>query len=157
MKSAMLAIFSFALIGFFAFLYQSIGRLGKEESVALADSVAVNFLICRNAAYGYALLHPEDGEIALAAMSAFLPAGYAPARAWRIQVRDAFLYVWGPASEVEIGAARELVRFAADVGMADNGAVVPRRYATVPLPAFVPAGSLVSVMGLGTDTQDPGP
>ena len=65
--------------------------------------------------------------------------------AYRSRVQDGFCYVYGEASPQEAEAVRQLFRESLAVGLADQGRIVPVLRHPVPVPAFVPNGSIVSV------------
>ena len=147
MKSAMLAIFAVGVVGFFMFL--GWGTQDNRAKEAEAKAVAANFLVFRQAAFALAVERKTSGVITQSELSAALPPGYAGIHHWNARVEASFLYVWGPASDLAVELVRDAVRGSASVGRAVNGSISPKRYNPVPLPNFIGAGSLVSVLGVG--------
>ena len=147
MKSAILAIFAISVVSFFMFLGWENQDKGANE--AAARSVASDFIVFRQASFSVAVERKTSGAITSPELSAALPPGQAGSHPWNARVEGGFLYVWGPASDLAVEIVRDALRGSAAVGRAVNGVISPSRYNPVPLPAFVSAGSLVSVLGVG--------
>lgn len=128
------------LLGLLAILSPSVSY--RDDYAPAAQSVALNYAIYRNAAILYALKHKPNGTISQAVLE--LPDGWHALRAWSARVEGGRCYVYGPASAEEIAAAWELFQGSFAVGRAENGRLMPD--GLTPLPAFVPAGSLASVV-----------
>lgn len=153
MKAALLAVFAMTAVGFFMFLEWETHDRRKADSDA--QTVAVNFMLYRNAAFIAAINKKQNGQILFSELSEHLPSGFPHNHPWKAQVEGAFLYVWGQASDKDIEAARDAARGSAAVGKVENGALAPQKHNAVPLPGFVASGSLASVLGLGFDTETP--
>lgn len=128
------------LLGVMAILSSSVSY--RDEYEPAAKSVALNYAIYRNAAFLYAQRHKPNGAISQAVLD--LPDGWHALRAWSARVEGGRCYVYGPASAEEISAAWELFQGSFAVGRAENGRLTPD--GIVPLPAFIPADSLTSVV-----------
>ena len=116
----------------------------RVERADEGRSVALNYVIYRQAVFLYAHEHQPQGEIFSASLR--LPLGWRALRAWKARVQDGKLYVYGPASEWEIEAARQMLRNSMSVGRAENGRLAPQWGSVVSIPNFVPEGSLTSVI-----------
>jgi len=112
-----------------------------------AQAIAVNYGVFRNEVYLYVFNgHKTTGDIASSSLN--LPTGWTMMRPWKARIEAGCLYVWGPASSGEIEATRTLFWGSQAVGRADGGKLEPGHGGTTPVPAFVPEGSLVSVVGV---------
>lgn len=109
-------------------------------------AIALNYAVYRNAVFRF--VFPDNktsvGDISMASLA--LPVGWTPMRPWAARVENQRLYVWGPASAEEIAAARELFWGSLAIGRADGGHLEPGFGGVTPVPAFIPNGSLVSVV-----------
>lgn len=114
----------------------------RDAFAPAARSVALNYAIFRNAAFLHAQTHKPNGTISPAVLE--LPPEWHALRAWSARVEGGRCYVYGPASAEEIAAARELFQGSFAVGRAENARLTPD--GIVPLPAFIPAGNLASVI-----------
>lgn len=128
------------LLGVMAILSPSVSY--RDDYAPAARSVALNYAVYRNAAFLYALKHKPNGTISQAVLE--LPDGWHALRVWSARVEGGRCYVYGPASAEEIAAAWELFQGSFAVGRAENGRLTPD--GIVPLPAFIPADSLASVV-----------
>lgn len=128
------------LLGVLAILSPSVRQ--RDAYAPAARSVALNYAVFRNAAFLYALEHKPNGTISQADLE--LPDGWRALRSWSARVEGGRCYVYGPASAEETAAARELFQGSFAVGRAENGRLTPD--GIVPLPSFISADSLVSVV-----------
>lgn len=128
------------LLGVMAILSPSVSY--RDDYAPAARSVALNYAVYRNAAFLYALKHKPNGVISQAVLE--LPDGWRALRAWSARMEDGRCYVYGPASAEEIASALELFQGSFAVGRAENGRLTPD--GLTPLPSFIPAGSLASVV-----------
>lgn len=135
------------LLGVLAVLSPSVSH--RDDYAPVARTVALNYAIYRNAAFLYALEHKPNGTISQAVLE--LPDGWHALRAWTARVEGGRCYVYGPASMEEVAAARELFQGSFAVGHAENGRLMPDGLA--PLPAFIPGGSLASVVEVDDETH----
>jgi hypothetical protein len=149
MRTALFGVLLLFLTFYFQYLFQSYAD--RNFSDASNRSVAANFLVYRNTAFAYAVENNSTGNIPFTVLTPSLPGGYLQAANWQAQVIGNVLYVYGPATDQVILAACELARGSPMVGKAENGKIMPQRYNPVSVPAAVPAGSLVSVLGLGRE------
>lgn len=131
---------------FFGFMLGAMAMLAVSHDPApqAYETVAVNYALYRNAAFLYAYSSKKPGTIADSALK--LPAGWVRLRAWQARVQDSRCYVFGPATTGEIAAVRDLFQGSIAVGRAQGGRILPQPHAPVPVPAFVPEGSLISVI-----------
>lgn len=135
-----LAVFGF-MLGVLAMLSQ-IYTLKKEPSF---DSVAINYATYRNAALNYVLKNKSmSGSVADGVLP--LPRGWNRIRQWQTRVEASRCYIYGPASATEIFSVRELFLGSAAVGTASGGYLLPQIKFPIPVPSFVPEGSLVTVI-----------
>lgn len=137
-----LAVFGI-LLGVMALL-QSPTDFSHEESGARA--IAINYAIYRNEVFRHVYGQQGiSGDIALAALD--MPDSWRPLRQWRARVDGGRCYVYGDATAQEIAAVRQLFQGSFALGQANAGRLVPAPvYGTaVPVPGFIPEGSLVSV------------
>lgn len=147
MKAA--AVF-FVLCGLIA-LYFGLFRSGQSREVweAKTQMLAVNFALYRNAAHQYAH-HKQDevlgmSEIPRSAFEEWLPNGWLPMRDWKVRMENRICYVYGPAEPDEIDAVRKLYRGSFALGRAEGGQLVPNHKEDMPIPSFIPNGSMVSM------------
>lgn len=135
MKSLAVYALMLGLLAMFAF-----SEPGAESG--RAESLAVNFALFRNAAWTYAHENPDfTGALPMDGLS--LPHGWTAARPWEARTENGICYVYGPASAEEIADARRVFRNSQAVGYAVAGRLDP---GSLPLPGFIPAGWLVSLM-----------
>lgn len=115
----------------------------KEQDHA----VAVNFATYRRAVNIHALAtlgvsgtidHPILG----------LPSEWVPISPWTNTVTGGRCYVYGPATSGEISATLKLLMGSMAIGTKTNGQFVTSHGIEILLPAFIPEGSLVSVIKL---------
>lgn len=112
-----------------------------------ARAIAVNYGVFRNEVYQYVFGgNKTPGDIVPSSLN--LPSVWVMLRPWKARVEGGCLYVWGPASSGEIEATRDIFWGSQAVGRADGGRLEPGHGGTTPVPAFVPDGSLVSVVGV---------
>lgn len=123
MKAAILAVFAMTTVGFFMFLGWEVHDRRTADSDA--QTVAVSFMQYRNAAFTAAVKKKQEGPLLFSELSEHLPPGFPQNHPWKAQVEGSFLYVWGPASDKDIEAARDVARGSAAVGKAINGALAP--------------------------------
>lgn len=119
----------------------------REREEVAASVVGQNYAVLRNAALlsvFSANPRPGDGDIPVQSLK--LPSGWRALRPWKIRMDGGCCYIFGDASAEEIAAARELLRGSLAVGWAANGRLQPG--GRTPLPNFIPAGSLVSVVAV---------
>ncbi|MBF0482503.1 MAG: type IV pilus biogenesis protein PilM [Desulfovibrionaceae bacterium] len=113
------------------------------------QAVALNFAFFRSAAHQYVFAgHKTPGTVPVGSLQ--LPPGWTMMRAWNAQVAAGYLYIWGVASPDEIAAARNLSWNSYAIGRVSGGVLVPGNGCTTPIPAFVPDGNIVSVIGIGS-------
>ncbi|SDF33648.1 type IV pilus biogenesis protein PilM [Desulfovibrio legallii] len=131
------------LLGVLAVLSAPAGR--RDGYSPEVRAIALNYAIYRNAAFLYVHRNnPPDGTVSQTALD--LPDGWRALRSWAARVNGGRCYVYGSASAEEIAAVRELFRGSLAVGRAENGRLTPD--GLTPLPAFIPADSLVSVVAV---------
>lgn len=128
------------LLGVMAILSPSVSH--RDDYAPAARTIALNYAVYRNAAFLYALKHKPGGTISQSVLE--LPDGWHALRAWSARMEGGYCYVYGPASAEEIAAAWELFQGSFAVGRAENGRLTPD--GLTPLPSFIPAGSLASVV-----------
>lgn len=136
----------------FCMLLGAIAMLGiqlfNSPSGQNVNSIAVNYGIYRNAVFEHAIKNPTAiNTLPLSSLS--LPAGWKAIRAWEHRItagNPRVCYVYGPASMEEINAVRRLFLGSFAVGYKKDGVFFPLHGAQLPLPAFIPDGSLVSVI-----------
>ena len=109
------------------------------------QAIALNYAIYRNEVFRLAFAQPGiSGDIAISALH--LPDSWKPLRGWRARIVNGLCYVYGEASPQEISAVRKLFRGSFALGEASAGKLVPSSsYGSIPVPDFIPNGSLVSV------------
>lgn len=135
MKSLAVYALMLGLLAMFAFSEPS-SDSGRTESLA------VNFALFRNAAWAYAHEHPElTGTLPVDVLP--LPYGWTAVRSWTARTESGVCYVYGPASAEEIADVRRVFHNSETMGTAVDGRLVP---GSVPLPGFIPAGAMVSLM-----------
>lgn len=132
----------FFLLGVVALLRNTTDFSTQEASFR---GVAVNYAIYRNEVFRYVFSHRGvSGDIALSALN--MPQSWRAVRAWRARVEGGRCYVYGQASQSEISAVRQLFEGSFALGMASAGRLVPvTGTKAIPVPAFIPEGSLVSI------------
>lgn len=129
------------LLGVMALLQRPADFSAEEAARRI---VAMNYAAYRKAALSFVQANRGFSvEIPLASLT--LPTSWRALRPWRSRVQDGFCYVYGEASPQEAEAVRQLFRESLAVGLADQGRIVPVLRHPVPVPAFVPNGSIVSV------------
>lgn len=130
------------MLGIMGMLYSSHDPMPHHGE---ARTLAVNYAVFRNAAFLYAEQNKEaSGTIAANALE--LPSDWKALRSWQARMEARRCYVYGSASAQEIEAARELFLGSFAVGRAQGGRIMPQPGAPVPVPPFVPEGSLISVI-----------
>ena len=137
-----LAVFAM-LLGVMALLQQP-ADFSREESGSRA--IAVNYAIYRNEVFRHVYGQQGiSGDIALSFLT--LPDSRRPLRQWRARVDGGRWYVYGQATAREIAAVRQLFQGSFALGQANSGRLVPApaHGTPVPVPGFIPDGSLVSV------------
>ena len=109
-------------------------------------ALAMNYANYRNAVFLYVQAHKGfSGDIPLSSLS--LPESWRMLRTWKARVHDGCCYVFGEATPEEGEAVRKFFQGSFAVGLASGGRLVPALAPhPVPIPSFVPEGSLVSVM-----------
>lgn len=139
-----LAVFCICL-GVLAMLCISIFSVRGIDS---EKHIAVNYGVYRNAVFEYVIKTPTAvSNIPLTNLK--LPVGWQAMRAWQHSItagNPRICYVYGPASMEEINAVRTLFMGSFAVGYKQNGKLQPVHGVSVPLPALIPDGSLVSVI-----------
>lgn len=140
MKALAVLAFTFGIMAMFDF-----GRYRMDDA-HLAQAVALNYVIYRNEVMRHVLSSGQTTPGDIPSTSLSLPAGWTQLRQWRARIQSGCLYVWGPASDEEVAAARDLLFGSLAVGQADSGQLIPGGSA---LPAFVSQGNLASVIDLG--------
>ena len=140
-----MAVF-FTCLGLMAlFGVHSISHNSSEKEQAHA--VAVNFATYRRAVNIHALAIPdESGTIDHPILG--LPNEWIPISPWTNTVTGGRCYVYGPATASEISAARKLFMDSLAIGTKTNGQLVTSHGTKILLPAFIPEGSLISVIKL---------
>lgn len=137
----------FLVMGLGAIFSHYADRSGEEPGNV---AVATNFLLYRNAV----LEHVRNtggvaGDIPIGALA--LPLGWQAIwnRPWRARVENGICYVYGQCSRAEALAVRDMMGGSFALGVARNGRLAPAPVngQAISLPAFIPAGSLVSVTG----------
>ena len=130
------------------FLWMTILYEPSQSVEHQADAYALSFVAYRNAVNQYALTHKVEGIISLNDLT--LPPGL-KLQNWsnRIVAEGAGLrcYVYGAATVDDVLAVQMLLRGSAAIGWNKNGNM-QRQGPTYPLPNFIPAGDLVSVINL---------
>lgn len=143
------AAFAF-MLGLVA-LYFGLFRTGQSREVweAKTQVLAVNFAVFRNAAHQYTH-HYQDEVLAMtdippSAFEKWLPNGWLPMREWKVRMENRICYVFGPAEPDEIDAIRVQYRGSFTLGRVEGGQLVPNHKADMPVPGFIPNGSMVSM------------
>jgi hypothetical protein len=110
-------------------------------------AVAVNFTAYRRAVNIHALATPGvSGTIDHPILG--LPSEWIPLYPWTNIVTNGCCYVYGPSTSSEILATRKLLMGSQAIGTKINGQLVTSHGIGISLPAFIPEGSLVSVIGV---------
>lgn len=141
----------FALMLGFVAMYFGLFRSGQSREVweAKTQVLAVNFAVFRNAAHQYVHHHQEEvlgmTDIPRTAFGPWLPNGWLPMRDWKVRMENRICYVFGPAEPDEIDAIRTLYRGSFSLGRTEDGQLVPNHKADMPVPNFIPNGSVVSM------------
>ena len=131
------------LLGVMALL-QHPADSAREESGA--RTIAGKYAIYRNEVFRH--VYGRSGISGDSALSALhMPESWRPLRQWRARVDGGRCYVYGEATPQEIAAVRQLFQGSFALGQASAGRLVPApaHGAAVPVPGFIPDGSLVSV------------
>lgn len=114
-----------------------VGTRGNDSRVlddASVRSVAINYALYRNEVFRFATAHPDfTGEVPLSSLS--MPSEWSPVRTWRNHMESGVCYVYGPASEAEKTAVRNLFQGSLAIGGEDAY-----------LPPHIPESDLVSVI-----------
>lgn len=118
---------------------------GRRDQKA-DETVAVNFIVYRNAVNHVALSeHTASGTIPLASLK--LPAGWKALRGWSNRIESGVCYVYGPGTEFEAKAVVTMLRSHA-VGQNVGGHMFNDAGFGPPLPTWIPAGCIVSTVGI---------
>lgn len=123
------------------------------------QALALNYATFRNAVFNHVFaednVNKRPGELTAMALEPLLPFGWKPLRDWQARIfivegsEPLRCAIWGEASSEEIEQARRaLNRDSFAVGRAEGGKLLPGHGAVVPVPGFVPEGSLVSIIDL---------
>lgn len=135
----------FTLLGVLAMVTPETLLTHSEKDQGRA--VAVNFGIYRNAVNEYVLANPSAaGGIPIPMSLLYLPSGWKSMRAWTNRPDGGNLYVWGPVKNGEAAEIMELFMNSYAVGIKRNGSLVNAHGSGTALPAFIPTGSIVSVI-----------
>lgn len=129
----------------------------QQRTDSYREALAMNYATFRNAVFLHVFTdgngNKRPGDIDLPEV--LLPHGWQPLRTWRARVFSVAdnaplrCAIWGEASAEEIERVRRvLFRDSFAVGRAEGGRLVPGHGAVVPVPDFVPEGSLVSILDL---------
>lgn len=140
----MKALLVFALLFGVMALLQGPPDFFREASADRA--IALNYAIYRNEVFRHVYRNRGiSGDIPLSALN--MPESWRPLREWRARVDNGLCYVYGEATPQEIAAVRELFRGSFALGQASSGMLSPAPAGgnAVPVPGFIPNGSLVSV------------
>lgn len=119
-----------------------------ERGSTTVKSIAVNYGVYRNAVFDHVIKTPTaTGTVPSANLP--LPASWQAMRSWQHSItagNPRICYVYGAGSMEEINAIRDLFMGSFAVGYKQNGALFPVHGVSVPLPAFIPDGFIVSVI-----------
>ncbi len=133
----------FTLLGVLAMITPEFLTSSSGETQARA--VAVNFGTYRNAVNKYVTSNPSTaGEVSLSQLD--LPQGWKSLHAWNNRPADGNLYVWGPIKKGEAGEIMDLFMDSYAIGVKRNGSLITAHGTGIPLPSFIPSGSIVSVI-----------
>lgn len=136
-----------AVLGIFLGVMAMLQREGSDrDNTPDAWLVATNYAIYRNAAFLYVLKEKPTGVVPTSALK--LPTGWQALRVWQTRVDAGRCYVFGAASSAEIDAAQQLFQGSFATGRVANGFLVPNSGVSIPIPAFVPNNSLVSIIAV---------
>jgi hypothetical protein len=138
-----MAVF-FTCLGLMAlFGIHSISHSSNEREQDHA--VAINFATYRRAVNIHALATPGvSGTIDKPILG--LPKEWVSIHPWTNTVISGRCYVYGPATSSEVLATRKLLMGSQAIGTKTNGQLVTSSGIGISLPAFIPEGSLVSVI-----------
>lgn len=132
------------LLGVMAMIY--VGNMTSQDEQR-TEAIALNFAHYRNEVHRYVFEgHKAAGDIAVSSLD--LPTGWTMLRPWQARIEAGCLYVWGEASPEEIAAVRDLYWGSYAIGRAAGGRLDPGYGGTTPIPSFVAADSLVSVVSV---------
>lgn len=146
----MRALMVVIIFGMFAAWLTSIYELDKLDRTTEATRLgaAINFVQYREGAMRYAFFYKDasDGEIPAHEILNFLPDTWTmyPRRQWRARIDGGYVYVWGEASPEEIEHVTRMLGHSPSVGENQNGRLRP---GDIPLPGFIPNGSVVASFG----------
>ena len=85
-------------------------------------------------------------DIPRSAFEQWIPNGWLPMRDWKVRMEHRICYVYGPAEPDEIDAIRRILyRGSFSLGRAESGQLVPNRQGNMPIPDWIPNGSMVSM------------
>lgn len=140
----------FILLGLIALYFELFGAgQTREIQDAKAQVLAVNFGVFRNAAQQYVHHHQDAAlsmnEIPRSAFEEWLPNGWLPMRDWKVRMENRICYVFGSAEPDEIDAVRVLYHGSFAFGRAEDGQLVPNHKGDMPVPGWIPNGSMVSM------------
>lgn len=146
MRALMMVIILGMLAGWLSAIYD----MENTKRLQFANKVgtAINFVQLREAAMRYGFLYKDepDGDIPENALRELLPDDWREYRgiSWNARIDGGYIYVWGAVDPEVIEQARKMVGFSPSVGECQDGRLRP---ADIPLPGFIPNGSLVSATG----------
>jgi hypothetical protein len=145
LKSIVVVIIFIAL----TLIWWTFSRNAFDQQQAKFVTRAYSFVVYRNAVNNFQLVNKTEGEVPL--LSLTLPVGFAAPNDWHnttvVEAGEMHCYVWGEANPDEFDAVFELLHKSRAIGWAENGNLV-RPGAGWPLPAFIPNGSVVSVISI---------
>ncbi|MEG2005631.1 MAG: type IV pilus biogenesis protein PilM [Bilophila sp.] len=121
------------------------------------QALALNYATFRNAVFSHVFaednVNKRPGDLSASMLEPLLPFGWKPLRDWQARIftveGNLRCAIWGEASSEEIEQVRRaLNRDSFAAGRAEGGKLLPGHGAVVPVPSFVPEGSLVSILDL---------
>lgn len=146
MKAGAICFLMLGMIALWFVVFQS-GRV-REYNEAKTHIVAINYAIYRNAAQNYVHANAQNmknGEIERITFEKHIPNGWLPMREWKVRIENHVCYVYGSANTDEIDAIRLLYKGSFALGRKENGHLVPDHKGDMPIPSFIPEGSVVSM------------
>lgn len=128
------------LLGLIALASMLFSRPPLEDDTR-GQALAVSLGLFRRAAWQYAHDNPEhQGVVSSDALE--LPEGVNVLR-WQARMVNGVCYVWGMVNAAESAAIQAQYHNSQAIGQAQGGTLRPWGY---PLPEFIPAGAMVSLM-----------
>ena len=139
----------FALLGIVLLAFAMLAPNLSEPETARdrsAAAIAMNYALFREAVFYRVFVEGYKNDRTISLSELDMPNAWIFLRQWRARVEDGKCVVWGEAAEKEIREVRRLFHGSLAVGRNENGRIWPWAQNPVPVPAFVPEGSLVTVV-----------